>query len=77
MASCSHHLNDHAVRDIAARARMDVEEVLLLYEEEFAAVDAVARLKMFVDIFALRRTQDRVRARNLGFVNRVAAPRLG
>jgi hypothetical protein len=70
MVSSPRQSNDEAVRDIATWSHVDIEEVQVLFEEQLAAVDGYARVKMYVPIFAVRRTREQVRMRltNRGFM---------
>jgi len=52
-----------AIQEIADRTDRDAREVRAVYEDELAAIDAQARVKTFVPIFAKRRALEKLMGR--------------
>ena len=60
----SHH--QRAIEVLAAESQVPVNEVAQLYEDARAELEAGARVRSFLDIFALRKVRNTLRERSRG-----------
>ncbi|HEX4445939.1 MAG TPA: DUF3562 domain-containing protein [Polyangiaceae bacterium] len=59
---------DGTIHELASDTHRSEDEVREIYEGELAAIDADARIKTFVPVFAKRRALERLKARGPGSV---------
>jgi len=62
MRKLSHQSHDPCVATIARETSTSSDLVKTLYDEEFAALDAQARIKQFVGVIASRKVRQLLRA---------------
>jgi hypothetical protein len=60
----SHH--QRAIESLAAESQVPVNEVARLYEDARAELEAGARVRSFLGIFALRKVRNTLRERSRG-----------
>ena len=60
----SHH--QRAIESLAAESQVPVNEVAQLYEDAHAELEAGARIRSFLGIFALRNVRETLRQRSRG-----------
>ena len=51
-------LREHAIRELASRTHRSTAEVAAVYDAQFAALEAGAKVKTYVPVLAYRRTRD-------------------
>ena len=56
-----HRTSTDVVRELAAQTDRSVEEAQAAYEQELAALDARARVKMYVPVLAKRFARERLK----------------